>query len=393
MGRPISELAIPEGTHDPDAFRDSRRLAYRAEVPVNWCPELGTVLANEEVIDGKSERGGYPVVRMPLTQWMLRITSYAERLVDDLEDLDWPRPIKEMQRNWVGRSEGAEVDFPIAGPDPEFRQSIRVFTTRPDTLFGATYMVLAPEHPLVDRITTDPQSRQVESYRETASHKSDLDRTDLAKTKTGVATGAFAINPVNGREIPIWIADYVLMGYGTGAIMAVPGHDDRDFEFAQAFRLPILRVVAKSGEQAEEPLTRGRGRIRGRRQLAKRLDHARRPVHRRGQGRHHRMARGAGPGQEDHQLQAARLAVFPPTLLGRAFPRRAGRARSGASALRDGTAGPPARARRLQADGQAGTAAEQGEGMGPLLGQGPTRDQHDAPVGRLVLVLPALYRP
>jgi leucyl-tRNA synthetase len=254
-GRPIAELPVPEGASDPDAYRDSRRLAYRGEVPVNWCPELGTVLANEEVIDGKSERGGFPVVRMPLTQWMLRITAYAERLVEDLDDLDWPRPIKEMQRNWVGRSEGAEVDFPVVSTDPKFKEAIRVFTTRPDTLFGATYMVLAPEHPLVGPVTTASHRGDVEAYRETASRKSDLDRTDLAKTKTGVFTGAFAINPVNGREVPIWIADYVLMGYGTGAIMAVPGHDQRDFEFAQAFNLPIVRVVAMGPDQADEPLT------------------------------------------------------------------------------------------------------------------------------------------
>jgi leucyl-tRNA synthetase len=262
-GRPIAELPIPPGTKDPDAYRDSKRLAYRAEVPVNWCPELGTVLANEEVIDGKSEVGGHPVVRLPLKQWMLRITAYAERLVEDLDDLDWPRPIKDMQRNWVGRSEGAEVDFPLAPsdehphdpdaglvgsgpgsfpaePDP---RTIRVYTTRPDTLFGATYMVLAPEHPLVESITTPDQRAAVADYREAAARKSDLDRTDLAKTKTGVFTGAHAINPVNGHRIPIWIADYVLMGYGTGAIMAVPGHDERDFEFARQFDLPIVPVV------------------------------------------------------------------------------------------------------------------------------------------------------
>jgi leucyl-tRNA synthetase len=263
-GRPIAELTIPEGVTDPDAYRDSKRLAYRAEVPVNWCPALGTVLANEEVIDGKSERGGHPVVRMPLTQWMLRITAYAERLVEDLDDLDWSRAIKDMQRNWVGRSEGAEVDFPLdlgrnpSGPrrwsdtpDPDV---IRVFTTRPDTLFGATYMVLAPEHPLVDRVTTPDRRDAVAAYREAAARKSDLDRTDLAKTKTGVFTGGHAINPVNGRKIPVWIADYVLMGYGTGAIMAVPGHDERDFAFARAFDLPIPRVVAKSVDLAGAPL-------------------------------------------------------------------------------------------------------------------------------------------
>ena len=216
-GRPIVELPIPPGTADPNAYRDSKRLAYRALVPVNWCPGLGTVLANEEVIDGKSERGGFPVVRMPLTQWMLRITVYAERLVEDLDDVDWPRPIKDMQRNWVGRSEGAEVDFLIDdrhtrgmmadGPRPWSEvpgpDVIRVYTTRPDTLFGATYMVLSPEHPLVDRLTTAQQRPAVDAYRVQAARKSDRDRTDLAKTKTGVFTGGFAINPVNGQFVPV----------------------------------------------------------------------------------------------------------------------------------------------------------------------------------------------
>jgi leucyl-tRNA synthetase len=258
-GRPIAELPIPADCADADGYRDARRLAYRAEVPVNWCPALGTVLANEEVIDGKSERGGHPVVRMPLLQWMLRITAYADRLVEDLEDLDWSPAIKDMQRNWVGRSEGAEVDFPIVTAEAfeawlEARKrdgypaapggdAIRVYTTRPDTLFGATYMVLAPEHPLVERITTEGQRAAVEEYRASAARKSDLDRTDLAKTKTGVFTGAHAINPTTGQPIPIWIADYVLMGYGTGAIMAVPGHDERDFEFARTFGLPVVAVV------------------------------------------------------------------------------------------------------------------------------------------------------
>ena len=267
-GRPIAELPIPAGTADPDAYRDARRLAYRAEVPVNWCPELGTVLANEEVIDGKSERGGYPVVRMPLKQWMLRITAYADRLVNDLDIVEWPKPIRDMQRNWIGRSEGAEVDFATAAdptawagarrrdgwPEAPEAGTIRVFTTRPDTLFGATYLVLAPEHPLVDALTTPECRAAVDAYRAEVAAKSDLDRTDLAKTKTGVFTGGHAINPVNGAAVPVWIADYVLMGYGTGAIMAVPGHDERDFEFARAFDLPIRRVVAASVEQADEPL-------------------------------------------------------------------------------------------------------------------------------------------
>jgi leucyl-tRNA synthetase len=214
-------------------------LAYVAELPVNWCPALGTVLANEEVIDGKSERGGHPVIRMPMRQWVLRITQYAERLLDDLEELDWPESIKEMQRNWIGKSVGAEVRFVIEG----FSHSLVVFTTRPDTLFGATYCVLAPEHEWVDVIVTAECRAAVEAYREAAARKSDLERTDLAKDKTGVFTGAYAVNPVNGMKVPIWIADYVLAGYGTGAIMAVPGHDQRDWEFATKFSLPILEVV------------------------------------------------------------------------------------------------------------------------------------------------------
>ncbi|WP_152054118.1 leucine--tRNA ligase [Tautonia marina] len=263
-GRPIAELPLPDGCADPDAYRDSKRLAYRAEVPVNWCPALGTVLANEEVIDGKSERGNHPVVRMPLKQWMLRITAYGDRLIEDLDIVDWPRAIKDMQRNWVGRSEGAEVDFKIkrGGDFDNWRQArlssgwpesapddvIRVYTTRPDTLFGATYMVLAPEHPLVDRLTTPQQADAVAQYRQQAAAKSDLDRTDLAKTKTGVFTGGFAVNPANGEPVPVWIADYVLMGYGTGAIMAVPAHDERDMEFAKVFNLPISPVVMPPDE-------------------------------------------------------------------------------------------------------------------------------------------------
>ena len=214
-------------------------LAYEAEVAVNWVPELGTVISNEEVIDGKSERGGYDVVRKPMRQWMLKITAYADRLLDDLELVDWPESIKEMQRNWIGRSVGANIEFKVAGTD----KSYTVFTTRPDTLFGATYSVLAPELDLVREITTPEQKAAVEAYIEETAKKSDLKRTDLAKEKTGVFTGAYAINPVNGKEIPIWIADYVLSSYGTGAIMAVPAHDERDFEFAQNFGLEILPVI------------------------------------------------------------------------------------------------------------------------------------------------------
>ncbi|MGM7702454.1 leucine--tRNA ligase [Pseudalkalibacillus sp. Hm43] len=225
-------------------------LAYIDEVPVNWCPALGTVLANEEVIDGKSERGGHPVIRKPMKQWMLKITAYADRLLEDLEELDWPESLKEMQRNWIGRSEGAEITFDIANSG----KTVTVFTTRPDTLFGATYMVLAPEHAYVDEITSPEQKSAVEAYKKEISTKSDLERTELAKEKTGVFTGAYAINPANGEQIPVWIADYVLVSYGTGAIMAVPGHDERDYEFATKFELPIIEVV-KGGDISKEAYT------------------------------------------------------------------------------------------------------------------------------------------
>ena len=225
-------------------------LAYEDNVPVNWCPALGTVLANEEVIDGKSEVGGYPVVRRPMRQWMLKITEYADRLLKDLELVDWPESIKQMQRNWIGKSIGAEVTFPVNNSD----HTIRVFTTRPDTLFGATYMVLAPEHQLVDHLTDSDHEEEVTRYREQASKKSDLERQELSKEKTGVFTGSYAINPANGEEIPIWIADYVLVNYGTGAIMAVPGHDERDWEFAKAFDLDIVEVVS-GGEVSQKAFT------------------------------------------------------------------------------------------------------------------------------------------
>lgn len=225
-------------------------LAYVDEVAVNWCPALGTVLANEEVIDGKSERGGHPVERRPMKQWMLKITAYADRLIDDLEEVDWPESIKDMQRNWIGRSEGAEVTFDIEGTDENFT----VFTTRPDTLFGATYCVIAPEHKLVDQITTAGQQQAVEAYLDKVKLKSDLERTDLAKEKTGVFTGAYAINPINGKKMPIWVADYVLVSYGTGAIMAVPAHDERDYEFATEFGLEIIPVL-EGGDISKEAFT------------------------------------------------------------------------------------------------------------------------------------------
>jgi leucyl-tRNA synthetase len=236
---------------------DNQRLAYTDEIAVNWCPGLGTVLANEEVIDGKSEVGGFPVVRQPMRQWVLRITAYAPRLLADLDLLDWPESLKEMQRNWIGKSIGAEVDFEIdaasvppseqpSGDDPD-ELFVTVYTTRPDTLYGATYMVLSPEHDLVDRITSDANRPAVDAYRKAVATRSERDRMAEGKEKTGVFTGAYAINPVNNQRIPIWIADYVLMGYGTGAIMAVPAHDQRDFEFATKFNLPIVTVVKPAG--------------------------------------------------------------------------------------------------------------------------------------------------
>lgn len=268
-GRPISELPIPddvraEGERAVRLFQDDHRLAFQSDALVNWCPALATVLANEEVIDGKSERGHHPVERRPLRQWMLRITDYAGRLEQDLEGLDWSDSIKRMQREWIGRSTGAEVDFYVGRtsslsesdfdawksqraktgfPRKPGDEVLRIYTTRPDTLFGATYMVIAPEHPFVDRLTIADQKEAVKAYCEQAAAKSDLDRTELAKGKTGVFSGSYATNPVNGEKVPIWIADYVLISYGTGAIMAVPAHDTRDFEFAQQFKIPVIAVV------------------------------------------------------------------------------------------------------------------------------------------------------
>ncbi|MCR1869019.1 leucine--tRNA ligase [Longicatena caecimuris] len=246
-------------TADPDYYKWTqwiflqlykKGLAYVDEIPVNWCPELGTVLANEEVIDGKSERGGYPVIRKPMRQWVLKITEYAERLLEDLELCDWPQSTKEMQINWIGKSQGANVIFKIKNTDKEFT----VFTTRCDTLFGATYCVMAPEHPYVDEITTAAQKEQIAAYKKTCASKSDLERTELNKEKTGVFTGAYAINPVNGKEVPIWISDYVLASYGTGAIMAVPAHDTRDYEFAKKFNIEIIPVL-EGGDISKEAFT------------------------------------------------------------------------------------------------------------------------------------------
>ncbi len=246
-------------TTDPDYYKWTqwiflqlykKGLAYVDEIPVNWCPELGTVLANEEVIDGKRERGGYPVIRKPMRQWVLKITEYAERLLEDLELCDWPQSTKEMQINWIGKSQGANVIFKIKNTDKEFT----VFTTRCDTLFGATYCVMAPEHPYVDEITTAAQKEQIAAYKKTCASKSDLERTELNKEKTGVFTGAYAINPVNGKEVPIWISDYVLASYGTGAIMAVPAHDTRDYEFAKKFNIEIIPVL-EGGDISKEAFT------------------------------------------------------------------------------------------------------------------------------------------
>ena len=260
-GRPISELPIPKEVSDVGndavlAYQDEHRLAYQSEAPVNWCPALGTVLANEEVINGKSERGSHPVERRSLRQWMLRITAYADRLENDLETLDWSDGVKALQRNWIGRSTGAEVDFAIKGDGDA---KLRVYTTRPDTLFGATYMVIAPEHKYVNDLVTEENREEADEYRLQAASKSDLDRTELAKEKTGVFTGSYAINPVNNEPVPIWIADYVLVSYGTGAIMAVPAHDERDFEFAKQFGISIVPVVAPVDGKTEGDCFAGEG--------------------------------------------------------------------------------------------------------------------------------------
>ncbi|MEM6334667.1 MAG: class I tRNA ligase family protein, partial [Planctomycetota bacterium] len=255
-GQPVGSRPWSDLTPDQqNRLIDEYRLAYLAEVDVNWCPALGTVLANEEVTaDGRSERGNHPVFKRPLKQWMLRITAFADRLIDDLDLVDWPESIKLLQRNWIGKSIGAEVDFKLTIDGEEtlatLETDIRVFTTRPDTLFGATYMVLAPEHPLVPGIATNEQSAAVEAYVAQAAKKTNVDRQQDAKEKTGVFTGAYAINPVNNERIPIWVADYVMMGYGTGAIMAVPAHDERDHAFATKFNLPIIEVVA-GGEDVQ----------------------------------------------------------------------------------------------------------------------------------------------
>lgn len=247
--RPVAELPIPDYINNEKEkveFIDNQRLAYIAMIPVNWCEELGTVLANEEVDEWREK--GYTVERRPMRQWMIRITKYANRLLDDLVLVDWPQSTLEMQKNWIGKSFGAEINFQTDGSE----KSIKVFTTRPDTIFGATYMVLAPEHPLVNEITTPEYKKTVNEYIKLTSTKTDLERTEMSKEKTGVFTGAYAINPATKKKIPVWIADYVLTGYGTGAIMAVPGHDERDFEFAKKYNLPIVEVVSPNGQPTGE---------------------------------------------------------------------------------------------------------------------------------------------
>ena len=360
-GRPLSEMPIPEairaqGEKAMRLYQDSFRLAYQAESPVNWCAALGTVLADEEVINGRSERGDHPVQRIPLRQWMLRITSYADRLVEDLATLQWPESIKKMQQDWVGRSEGAEVDFFI-GQEASFKywmaarsksgfpksageEAIRIYTTRPDTLFGATYMVLAPEHPLVDQLTTGENRARVDAYRQRVAETSEEDRIAGRGEKSGVFTGGFAVNPVTGEKIPIWIADYVLISYGTGAIMAVPGHDQRDLEFARAFqspcacrRDPCRRLAAHHARQAERNAAdaahdrelcaanrRTAGGIRRRRHrdaVRESGSLPERAADAAGESDDHRMACPGRNRARGHQVQIARLALQPAAVLGR----------------------------------------------------------------------------
>ncbi len=342
-------------TTDPDYYRWTqwifarlyeKGLAYLAEMPVNWCEGLGTVLANEEVIDGRSERGGFPVEKRNLRQWVLKITDYADRLLDGLDGLDWPTSTLEMQRNWIGRSEGAEVDFRVRGFAEE---RLEVFTTRPDTLFGATYMVLAPEHSLTLKCTTREQRQAVMDYVDAAKGKTDQERSD-AKVKTGVFTGAFAENPVNDEPLPIWVADYVLAGYGTGAIMAVPGHDQRDWEFARAHGLPIREVV-QGGNVQEEAYT-GDGPHVHSDSSGKKIVVSEHGVSLNGQHNAEakadddRLAGERGRRAAARQLPPPRLDLLAPALLGRALPHRV-HGRGAAPAPRQRAPGAAARGRRV----------------------------------------------
>ena len=386
-----------------------RGLAYQAKVPVNWCAALGTVLANEEIVDGLSERGGYPVERLPLRQWMLKITAYADRLADDLAPLDWPDS-RAKQIHWIGRSEGAEIDFEVVGTTT----SIRVFTTRADTLPGVTYVVLAPEHPLVAELSKGAPAdvrAAVDAYVAAARRKSDFDRTE-AKTKTGVPLGARVRNPIDGREVPIWVGDYVIATYGTGAVMAVPAHDERDHAFALAYDLPI-----EPGDRAVwwRPLRRQEERVHGRRRDRVRADRHRHPAgnpQRRRALAHHRLARVEQAWRSARDLPPARLGLLAAAVLGRAhshlFPRhvrrRPARARRrvhrASRPAHRGRRGEPSgeapRSRRLPSRHRPRRAARARSGLA-LLPEGRTlvrpRDQHDAAVGGLLLVLPALSRP
>ena len=429
--RPIESLvaAFAEGTKVPGDGRrwadlsdidrrriiDDHRLAYVAEAPVNWCPGLGTVLADAEVTaDGRSERGNFPVFHRTMRQWLMRITAYADRLADDLDELDWPEPIKLMQRNWIGRSTGAYIDFPTdAG-------ALRVFTTRPDTVFGATYMVVAPEHDLVDGLVPDAwpagtpaawtnghpdPATAVAAYREYASGKTDVERAADAKAKTGVFTGAFATNPATGARIPIFIADYVLVGYGTGAIMAVPGQDERDWAFAGAYGLPIVRTVAPpDGFEGDAYLGEGPAINSSNPNVGLDLNGL---TVADGEGAHHRMVGTQRLWLGRHHVSVAGLAVQPATVLGRAVPDRLRRDRPAGGAAGVDAAGRVARRRRLRAEDVRGRRRDLGTGdaavprdrlgerrAGPgrrsWLAAVPPRDERDAAVGRLVLVRAAL---
>ena len=305
--------------HDRRIAVDEKRLAYLSEQVVNWCPKLGTALANEEVIDGKSERGGFPVFRKPLKQWMFRITAFADRLLSDLEKVEWPESTRTMQEQWIGRSEGAEVDFPIIdSPAPDI-DALRVYTTRPDTIFGATFMVIAPEHPLVDSILAKTNDATLRGYVDQAKARADVDRMADAKTKTGVPTGFAATNPATGQAIPVWVADYVLMGYGHGAIMAVPGQDQRDWDFAKTFDLPIVRTIQPPEGFPDEPFMGEGPAINS--DFLDGLNIPRRQV------ADHRLVGRKRPGHARGELQTARLAVQPPAVLGRALPDRLRRTR------------------------------------------------------------------
>ena len=370
-------------------------LAYVAEVPVNWCPALGTVLANEEVIDGRSERGNHPVIRKPMRQWMLKITEYAERLLRDLDTLDWPEGIKEMQRNWIGKSTGALVDFGVLTGGACADEKITVYTTRCDTLFGATYMVLSPEHALVAKWLEDgtiKNANDVKAYQKKAASKSDLERTELNKEKTGVRLdGVVGVNPVNGDKLPIFISDYVLASYGTGAIMAVPAHDERDFDFAKVFNLPIFQVVAPAGkvnsEKSEGSANAAPSGNAG--ALAKASDESE---------LNSRVPYTGDRRQGEDAVQAARLALLAPALLGRAVPGDPLGGRHEHARSRGRPAAHAPRARRLQADRNRRAAARKGDRVGERRRsedreEGHSRDEHDASVGGQLLVLSSLHRP